>query len=131
MEFTTEVPVGKVVPAAESTITAAPIIKDSAGKAIANVTIGRQVLLSTEIESDLDRAIEFVAIVEVRNHDGITVYLAWQTGTLDSESKAEVGLPWIPSESGDYEVRTFVMSNLNDSPQVLSGIKQSELTVII
>jgi hypothetical protein len=66
--------------------------------------------------------------MEVRNADGVTVSLGWQTGTMRPQGQTEVGMSWIPSDSGEYEVRTFLISDLLN-PMVLSGVASSQVTV--
>jgi hypothetical protein len=71
----------------------------------------------------------FVALIEVRDSDGITVYLAWQTGVLGRNSDAQVGLSWIPNVADSYEIRTFVITDLKN-PQILTPIAMSTFDVM-
>jgi len=105
-----------------------PVLRDVSGNAIDEVSRGQQVVLTTSIENNNDSEVPFVAIIEVRDSSGFTVFLAWQTGTLNPSGNADVGLSWTPEFSGDYTVRTFIISNLQ-SPAVLSPVEQSEITV--
>lgn len=60
--------------------------------------------------------------------DGITVYLQWQTATIAANDEIQVGLSWIPEESDDYTIRTFVISDLAN-PMIPSEVVTSEVTV--
>jgi hypothetical protein len=97
----------------------APSVRDVSGGAVDDVSVGQQVVLTTQVSNNIDDELPFVALVEVRDSSGITIYLAWQTGVLDAGDRSEVGLSWTPEEPGDYQVRTFVISSLNN-PQVLT-----------
>ncbi|MGI0049831.1 MAG: hypothetical protein ACREAW_09850 [Nitrososphaera sp.] len=41
---------------------------------------GKQATLSLVIANDVDHTQQFVELVEVRDSDGVTVFLAWQSG---------------------------------------------------
>jgi hypothetical protein len=90
--------------------------------------VGQQVVLTTTVTNNIDDELPFVALVEVRDSSGITIFLAWQTGVMDAGDRNEVGLSWTPEEAGDYVVRTFVISNLSN-PQVLSDVVTTNITV--
>jgi hypothetical protein len=105
-----------------------PSIKDVSGRPLSSLSAGQQAILSTTVKNNNDRVQPFVALIEVRDSSGVTVYLAWQTGTLNPAGEVEVGLSWKPEQAGDYEVRTFIISDLA-SPQVLSPVEQSAVTV--
>jgi len=64
----------------------------------------------------------------VRDADGFTVYLQWQTGTLPAGGAINMGLSFVPTEAGDYTVRTFVLSSIQ-SPSALSLIEETTFTV--
>lgn len=89
---------------------------------------GKQATLSLVITNDADRTQQFVELVEVRDSDGVTVFLAWQSGTLDPNSQTQIGVSWIPERPGDYTARTFAISNF-DNPQVLSPVSESDFTI--
>lgn len=127
-EFTFTFTVGAGGIGTDTTTPSAPSLKDVSGDPIDEVTVGQQVVLSTTIQNNNDAEQPFVALVEVRDSDGITVFLAWQTGTLNPSGSAEVGLSWTPEEAGDYTIRTFIISDLAN-PQILSEVAATEITV--
>jgi hypothetical protein len=106
----------------------APSVRDASGGTVGTITEGQQVVLTTTVTNNADDELPFVALLEVRDSSGITVYLAWQTGVMDAGDRTEVGLSWTPEDSGDYSIRTFVISNLNN-PQVLSEVMTTNITV--
>jgi hypothetical protein len=111
-----------------STTPSKPALADITGGAINEVTAGQQVVLTTNIKNNDNQARPYVAIVEVRNADGITVMLQWQQGTMAANGNAGVGISWTPDVAGSYQVRTFVISNLSN-PQVLSNVVTNNVTV--
>jgi hypothetical protein len=127
--FTSQVPIGKPLLATENTEAEAPVTKDFEGNMLENVTVGQQLWLTTEIENNLEVDKAFVVLLEVRDPDGVTIFLQWQTAIVGPNGTVEVALPWIPSASGIYDIRTFVLSGLTNSPEMLSVVKQSQITV--
>jgi hypothetical protein len=91
-------------------------------------TAGKQATLSLVVTNDADHAQQFVELVEVRDSSGVTVFLAWQSGTLDSNSQTQIGVSWIPERPGDYIARMFAISDF-DNPQVLSQVSESDFTI--
>jgi hypothetical protein len=105
-----------------------PRLQDVQGRDIDEVSRGQQVILTTEVLNEGASDQPFVALIEVRDDNGVTVYLAWQTGTLPAGGRTQVGLSWTPDFSGDYDVRTFVISDL-ENPRILSDVSTSSVTV--
>jgi hypothetical protein len=93
------------------------------------LAVGQQATLVTDVTSSFERnEVPFVAIMEVRDADGVTVSLGWQTGDVHPSSKIGVGMSWIPRDPGTYDIRTFLVSDLL-SPVVLSPVSTSKVTV--
>jgi hypothetical protein len=91
---------------------------------------GDQLVIATTITNGcIEHDQPFVAIVEVRNSDGLTEGLSWQSGTLDGrDGQVAVGVMWIPSHGDNFELRAFVVSDL-ENPQILSPIATSNVTI--
>lgn len=127
-DFTVTVRVGTQAGDATSTTPSAPVLRDISGDELSEVSSGEQVIISVDVNNNNDFEQDFTAIVEVRTADDITEYLQWQTGTLNPDGTVNVGLSWTPAESGEYTVRTFVISDLQN-PAVLSNVEESTITV--
>lgn len=126
-DFFLTIPIGAPA-SSNSTTPSKPALADVTGASITEVTSGQQVVLTTNVKNNDGTSRPFVAIVEVRDSDGITVMVQWQTGTLAPNGDAGVGISWVPESAGEYEIRTFVVSNLSN-PQVLSPVVTSNVTV--
>jgi hypothetical protein len=121
---------GSTVPGLTWPVDIAPVVpKSISGDTLVIVTQSTQVILSTTVKNTLTVAQPFVTVVEVRDEDGITVFLAWQTGILNANGETEVGLSWTPEEPGDYEVRVLTLSSIT-SPQILSEIALTNIVVV-
>jgi hypothetical protein len=123
-EFT--VPIGGVAGGAAAVSPPEP--QDVTGKKLTQINSGQQVVLTTNVINKGANSQPFVALVEVRDSSDVTVYLAWQTGTLPVNGQTNVGLSWTPDQAGSYEVRTFVISSLS-KPDILSTVAKTPITV--
>jgi len=108
--------------------TAPPSAIDITGNHIDVPMVGQQLILSTDVSNNLPQVQPFVTIVEVRDSDGITVFLAFQIGTLNPLGVANVGVSWTPDVEDTYTARTFTVSNLQN-PSILSKLAESTITV--
>ncbi|MGH9858357.1 MAG: hypothetical protein ACRD4B_10980, partial [Acidobacteriota bacterium] len=109
------IPVAALKPVhAEGVIVTQPSMKNSDGTVLSEVGIGQQVALSTTITNDNDSKQPFTCIFDVRDSNGVTVYLSWLSGTLPPNDRFDIGLSWNPEKRGSYEVRTFVVSDLKN-----------------
>lgn len=128
--FTMTVTIGRTSSegSAGDTSPSEPEVKDVQGNSLDEIGVGQQVVLATTIQNNVEDERPFVAIIEVRDKDGITVFLAWQTGMLNPDDNAQVGLSFTPFDRGTYTTRTFVLSSLAN-PSILSEVEQSEFEV--
>lgn len=112
----------------ETTTPSKPAVTDSQGRPLTQVLAGQQVVLSSKIQNNEGSTTAYAAIVEVRDSRGITVFLNWQTGTLQANDSTGIGLSWTPETPGTYTARVFVLSDLTN-PRILSDTVTSTITV--
>jgi hypothetical protein len=65
--------------------------------------------------------ISYIAICEIRDADGVTIYLEIQSGTLDENEQAAIDFLWQPRIAGNYEIRTIGISDF-DNPELLTHL---------
>jgi hypothetical protein len=116
-----------IIPGSDLISVSTPSARTSSGAAGPH-PIGTQLVLSTVVENNFD-AQEYVVIIEARDENGITVFLGLQSGILAPNDSSSIEASWTPDATGSYQIRTFVVSNL-ESAQVLSGVSISDTTVI-
>ena len=126
-EFTLEIDTLVGTPGIPSATVSSPIVRGTLGEDSALV-VGAQLGLSTTIENDGAAEQPFVALIEVRDSTGITVYLAWQSGSLEPAGSTSVEVSWTPEVRGEYEVRTFAVSSLSNAI-VLSKVATTSLEI--
>ena len=83
------------------------------------VEVGKQVQIAADLHNNQDIEQDFAYIVQVQNESGVTVSLAWITGTLEPAQSFSPAISWTPNEAGKYEATIFVWESI-DNPSALS-----------
>ena len=120
---------GNISDANTTIFTAAPPEPISAHAKILPVRLGEEYVVSSTFRNN-DPVHDGVAtfIVEVRDPNGLTILLNFQSGILNAGGKANVGVSWTPLQAGTYQLRTFAISSFED-PRILSSISSSEVAI--
>jgi hypothetical protein len=92
---------------------------DAFGNSLDAVSVDQQVQLTADLSNGQDKEQAFAYLVQVQNGDGVTVSLAWITGSLTGGQSFSPALSWIPTEAGTYSVTAFVWESI-DNPTALS-----------
>ena len=98
-----------------------PLFYDVNGERLIHVETGKQVTIMTTLLSNSQEDINFVGILEIRDPHGVTVFLAWQSGTIGLDGNKTIGASWVVPQLSDYESRIFVITDF-ENPQVLSNV---------
>jgi micrococcal nuclease len=91
--------------------------------------VGDQMVITTQVTNN-DPVYDWSSyvLVEVRNQDGITVLLSWQSGVFEKGRQKAVGITWTPDKPGNYQLRTFVITDFRN-PRVMSSVQDSQVTI--
>jgi hypothetical protein len=84
--------------------------------------------LSTTIKNNGPEPSQVVTIIEVRDHDGITQFLQFGVTIIEANATSNTGVSWDPKISGQFELRTFVISDFEHG-QVLSSVHTASVIV--
>ena len=120
--------IGTVVPPLERAPAANLRTVDAFGNSLTSVSVDQQVQISAELANGQDREQSFAYLVQVQDGNGVTVSLAWITGSLSSGQSFSPALSWIPTESGSYTATAFVWESV-DNPTALSPPVSTTITV--
>lgn len=60
-----------------------------------------------------------VVIIEIRGSNGVTTWLNWHSQIVSASSTIGLGMSWLPDRTDTYQIRTFVVSSL-DNPRLFS-----------
>jgi hypothetical protein len=116
-----------VEPVIKTGVQATTVTAPAAASAEGVFVVGSQITLSINITNNNSVAQPFMALIEVRDSTGVTVFLALQSGTLEPSGSTEIGAAWQPEDAGTYQLRTFAVSGLME---VLSPVASSQITVV-
>jgi|APSaa5957512535_1039671.scaffolds.fasta_scaffold10398_3 plastocyanin len=115
-----------------------PRMVDAFGNPLEEISLGQQVQISSDLTNTVDREQIFAYLVQIQDENGVTVSLAWITGSMASKQSFSPALSWMPTQTGSYEATIFVWRSV-DEPIPLSntisitidvGIKTSTLNTI-
>jgi hypothetical protein len=98
------------------------------GMELASVTEDKQVQVVTHIQNTQDYEQGFTNIIQITDEDGAVVSLSWLTARFDAGSVMEISQSWIPKQSGQYTIESFVWKSLTD-PTPLSQIMMQTVLV--
>ena len=83
------------------------------------VFVDQQVQIESDLSNSQDRFQNFAYLVQIKNDDGVTVSLAWITGSLSPNQRLSPSLSWTPENAGIYAVEIFVWESITN-PDPLS-----------
>ena|SRR5437867_1063507 len=107
----------------------APELKNIDSSPLVGVYPGKQLVVASTIKNnDEINDWSFYNIIEVRDSNGVTIQLDWQSGTIKAGGEMEVQVSWTPELPGQYELRTFVISSF-DNPRILSVVGTSSASI--
>src|SRR5687768_7073551 len=104
-----------------------PELKDRSGGVLTNAVAGELSVISATVNNNSTQDENFVAMVEARSSIGITELLEFQIAQASENNSIEFGISWTPEEAGTYELRTYLLSGLEE-PQVLSEVTTKQIT---
>ena len=120
--------IGTVVPPLERAPAANLRTVDAFGNSLNAVSVDQQVQLTADLANGQDKEQSFAYLVQIQDGDGVTVSLAWITGSLSSGQSFSPALSWIPTESGSYTATAFVWESV-DNPTALSPPVSTTISV--
>ena len=128
LDITATTLIGTVVPPLERAPAANLRTVDAFGNSLNAVSVDQQVQLTADLANGQDREQSFAYLVQIQDGDGVTVSLAWITGSLSSGQSFSPALSWIPIESGSYTATAFVWESV-DNPTALSPPVSTTISV--
>ena len=111
--------IGTIVPPLERAPAANARVVDAFGNALAAVSVDQQVQITADLANGQDRDQLFAYLVQVQDSNGVTVSLAWITGSLSAGQSFSPALSWTPDAAGTYTATVFVWESVNN-PTALS-----------
>ena len=128
LDVTATTLIGTVVPPLERAPAANLRIVDAFQNSLDTVTVDQQVLVTADLRNGQDRDQDFAYLVQIQDGTGVTVSLAWITGSLTPGQSLSPAQSWIPDQMGSYTVTAFVWESI-DNPTALSPPVSTTITV--
>ncbi len=111
--------IGTVVPPLERAPASNARVVDAFGNTLDEVSVDQQVQITADLTNGQDREQPFAYLVQIQDEDGVTVSLAWITGSLSAGQSFSPALSWTPTAAGTYTATVFVWESV-DNPTALS-----------
>ncbi len=111
--------IGTIVPPLERAPASNARVVDAFGNTLDEVSVDQQVQITADLTNGQDRDQPFAYLVQIQDEDGVTVSLAWITGSLSAGQSFSPALSWIPTSAGTYTATVFVWESV-DNPTALS-----------
>jgi hypothetical protein len=121
--------IGTAFPPLERAPAANAKVVDAFGSSVAEVTVDQQVQIAADVSNGQDKDQAFAYLVQVQDGDGVTVSLAWITGSLTAGQSMSPALSWTPSAAGTYTATVFVWESV-DNPTALSPTVSVDIDVV-
>ena len=102
-------------------------LSDSFGNPITDILSEIQMQINGTIENQLNFDQEFIYFFQIKNSDNSVISLSWIQGKLSPNQILDVSHSWIPENSQNYILETYVWNSLNElvplsTPQLISVI---------
>jgi len=121
--------IGTAFPPLERAPAANARVVDAFGASVAEVTVDQQVQIAADVSNGQSKDQAFAYLVQVQDENGVTVSLAWITGSLTAGQSMSPALSWTPSASGSYTATVFVWESV-DNPTALSPTTSVTIDVV-
>lgn len=128
LDITATSVIGSAVNPLERAVASNLRIVDAFDNSLDTVTVGQQVQVTADLASGQNKDQPFAYLVQIQDEDGVTVALAWITGSLTPEQSFSPATSWTPSAAGAYTVTAFVWESI-DNPTALSPPVTTTITV--
>jgi hypothetical protein len=90
--------------------------------------VSSMIFLTTELKNSLGSDQPFAIYLDIKDLTAVTVFNAYQTGTMNANSTSEVGISWIPAEAGRYELRAIVFNDLQNTER-MSNLQRTPILI--
>jgi hypothetical protein len=121
--------IGTIVPPLERAPASGIRVVDAFGNSLAEVQVDQQVQITADLANGQDRDQPFAYLVQIQDDNGVTVSLAWITGSLTAGQSFSPALSWIPNAPGTYTATAFVWESV-DNPTALSPPVKTTVRVV-
>jgi len=129
LDITTTAIIGTIIPPLERSPASNARVVDAFGNTLDEVSVDQQIQITADLANGQSRDQQFAYLVQIQDENGVTVSLAWITGSLSAGQSFSPALSWIPTNSGTYTATAFVWESV-DNPTALSPTVTVTINVV-
>ena len=89
-------------------------LSDGFGNPITSLLSETQIQIVGTIENQINYDQEFIYFFQIKNSDNSIISLSWIQGKLSPNQILDISQSWIPKNSGNYVLETYVWNSLNE-----------------
>ena len=89
-------------------------LSDGFGNPITSLLSETQIQIVGTIENQINYDQEFIYFFQIKNPDNSIISLSWIQGKLSPNQILDISQSWIPKNSGNYVLETYVWNSLNE-----------------
>lgn len=104
------------------------IIADNTGSQKLEMNKNDQLQIVATVQNNDRYELPFVYLAQITNAQGIVVSLSWVSGSINPSQVLDVSQSWIPDNTGNYKVESFVWSSLGE-PIALSSQQTISISI--
>lgn len=112
-----------------------PAFKSVRGLELNDAQPGKQIVITESIRNNvyLQEDKSLVLLVEVRDPDGVTIFLAWQSAVVSPNETNSFGVSWtVPDDANVddvFSVRAFAVTTLDEKSEPLTTVVVSNIAI--
>ena len=125
LEIITLARVTSSIPSLEKLTNSQITLTDSSGKPMNSFQVNNRIQIVGSIENEQLFDQKFVYLVQIKDHTDSVVSLSWMSGELSENQNLEVSQSWLPKNSGEFFIESYVWNSLEDQIALSKSISTS------
>jgi len=115
LEVKTFASIGSSIPILQRLSSSPITFSDSLGIPLTSFSIDDQIQIVGKISNKQNFNQKFVYIFQVKDENNFVVSVSWIQGEISANQSLDISQSWVPKESGDHTVQTYVWTSLIDT----------------
>lgn len=87
-------------------------LADNTGNDLDSFIVNNRIQIVGSITNEQNFDQQFVYLIQVKDQNEIVVSLSWVSGNLSGNQNLDVSQSWLPKDSGNFTIETFVWNSL-------------------
>ena len=125
LEIISVAKVSSSIPSLEKLTNSQISLTDGTGKILTSFQENNRIQIVGSIKNEQIFNQKFVYLVQVKDENGFVVSLSWLSGELTGEQNLDVSQSWLPKNSGNFFIESFIWNSLIDQIPLSQSISKS------